>query len=156
MDFPRDSDGRQAKMQAHVLRFVVGEVKHLNFIVRAWQGKLSNSKFMDSQKVDMYLMTAGNIFPTECLPSIREKLLQADEDKLLMVQSAGMKKPMVAFWLNFFLGNLGAEYFYLGKTGLGIVKLLTCGVAGIWSFINLFTIIGYTKRENYKNFTMLL
>ena len=111
---------------------------------------------MDSQKVDMYLLTASKVFPSECVPRIREKLLQADENKLLMLQSAGIKKPMLAFWLNFFLGGLGAEYFYLGKAGLGVVKFLTGGGFLIWSLINLFTIIGYTKKQNYIKFTTLI
>ena len=110
---------------------------------------------MDSQKVDVYMMTAGKKLPAECLPTVRQKLLEADENKLMMLQSTELKDPMISFWLNFFLGGLGAEYFYLGKTGLGVVKLITLGGLGIWSLINLFTIIGTTKNENYQKFLML-
>lgn len=102
------------------------------------------------------MMTVSNVLPAECLPSIREKLLEADENKLLILQSSEMRSPMAAFWFNFFLGAFGAEYFYLGQTGLGIAKLLTCGGAGMWSLINLFAIIGYTKKTNYNKILMLL
>ncbi|MBU2695649.1 MULTISPECIES: NINE protein [Pimelobacter] len=40
---------------------------------------------------------------------------------------------LIFTWL---LGSLGIDRFYLGYTGLGIAKLLTCGGLGIWSLID--------------------
>ncbi|MBA2481035.1 MAG: TM2 domain-containing protein [Planctomycetes bacterium] len=48
---------------------------------------------------------------------------------------------VVAILLSFFLGGLGADRFYLGYIGLGVVKLLTFGGCGIWTLIDFILIV---------------
>lgn len=47
------------------------------------------------------------------------------------------KEWLTALLISVFVGGLGIDRFYLGYTGLGIAKLLTCGGIGIWTLIDI-------------------
>jgi TM2 domain-containing membrane protein YozV len=59
-----------------------------------------------------------------------------------------------AFLLSLFLGTLGVDRFYLGFTGLGLVKLLTGGGCGVWALID-FLIIGMGRAKDADGNTLL-
>ena len=59
-----------------------------------------------------------------------------------------MKSKGVAYLLWFFLGIFSAHRFYLGKTGSGILYLLTLQLFGIGWFIDLFTLGGMVDNYN--------
>jgi len=50
------------------------------------------------------------------------------------------KDWLTAVLLSFFVGMFGIDRFYLGYTGLGVLKLITLGLCGIWALIDLILI----------------
>lgn len=103
---------------------------------------------MDAQKVDLFMLTNGKFFPEQQLPFIRERLLDLDEGKTTLVQSMQFKDPTIGLILSLFLGAYGVDRFYLGDTGLGIGKLITCGGVGIWAIIDWFLIMNACREKN--------
>ncbi len=104
---------------------------------------------MQQQKVDQFMLAKGKYFPEEKSASIRGCLLAADDSKDSIIISMQFKDPTIALLLSLFLGGYGIDRFYLGDTGLGIGKLLTCGGFGIWAIIDWFLIMGATREKNY-------
>ena len=111
---------------------------------------------MEQQKVDMFIMANGKFFPEEKIPFLREKLLSVDESKWGMISALQYKDPTTALILSIFLGCYGIDRFYIGNTGMGVGKLLTCGGIGIWAIVDWFLISGATKQMNYDKLQTFL
>lgn len=111
---------------------------------------------MDSQKVDMFLMTSGKFFESHQLMAIREKLLTLDENKWVVLQTLDLKDPTTSLIVSILAGGLGIDRFLIGDTGLGIGKLLTCGGFGIWAIVDLFLIMGATREKNFMKLQQVL
>ena len=112
---------------------------------------------MDAQKVDMFIMINGSNLPEQKVYFIREKLLSLDDSKWAALSTIQFKNPTTALLLSIFLGAYGIDRFYIGNTGMGVGKLLTCGGKlltggglGIWTIIDWFLISGSTKEQNYN------
>lgn len=109
---------------------------------------------MEKEKINQFIMINGKFFPEMMIGEVKQKLESLDESKESMLMSTEWKNPTVAFLFAFFLGGFGVDRFWLGQTGLGVVKLITCGAAGIWSLIDLFTVMGRAKTYNYNKLMM--
>ena len=67
----------------------------------------------------------------------------------------GNRNHLTALLLAVFVGGLGVDRFYLGYTGLGVLKLVTFGGLGIWWLIDLILIatrsLGPADGSGYTN-----
>jgi hypothetical protein len=56
------------------------------------------------------------------------------------------KEWLTVVLLSWLLGTFGVDRFYLGQTGLGVGKLVTCGGCGIWA---LYDLIMFALRKQH-------
>ena len=105
---------------------------------------------MMSNFTDSFLSANTGSFPSEQLPSLRQRLSQLDESQAnQVIAAANIKNPTTALILSIFLGTLGVDRFYIGHVGLGVAKLLLAWLTfGIWTIIDWFLIINATKKAN--------
>lgn len=111
---------------------------------------------MDSQKVDMFLITNNKFFESYQLMEIKDLLTKVDDSKLTNVQIQQYKDPTTVLIVSLLGGTFGIDRFMIGDTGLGIAKLLTCGGFGIWTIIDWFLIMGATKSKNFEKLVTAL
>lgn len=57
------------------------------------------------------------------------------------------KSWKVALLLSLFVGFLGIDRFYIGRTRSAIVKLLTCGMFGIWWLSDIILIASDYRKD---------
>ncbi len=112
--------------------------------------------YMEQQKIDMYLMTNQKYFPAEKAVFLREKLALIDDQKFSLVSAVELKDPTTMLIISLFLGSLGVDRFMLGDTGMGVLKLLTCGCCGIMTIIDWFSVTKKTKEMNFDKVMALL
>lgn len=105
---------------------------------------------MDAQKVDMYLMANAKFFEGHQIAAVRDKLLTADDSRLLVLQASNLKDPTTILIVSLLAGSLGIDRFMLGDTGLGIGKLLTCGGFGVWAIVDWFLVMGRAREVNFE------
>ena len=85
------------------------------------------------------------------LEELRRELSQTELMQLEMVVRAERKDygTMMAFACIGFVGIAGINRFVMGEVGLGILWLLTFGLCGIGTIIDLVTMRGNVDRFNY-------
>lgn len=105
---------------------------------------------MDASKVDMYIMANQKYFPPEKMGFIRDALLSLDDNRFVLLTTVELKDPTTILIISIFLGTMGIDRFMIGDIGMGIFKLLTAGLCGIFTIIDWFLISNRTKLLNFE------
>lgn len=111
---------------------------------------------MDSQKVDLYIMSNAKYFESSQLLVIRERLSALEESKWILITSIELKDPTTSLIISVVAGYLGIDRFIIGDIGLGIGKLITCGGFGVWGIIDWFLIQDATRKKNFEKIQQFL
>ena len=104
---------------------------------------------------NLLLSTYGKYFPQERFADVKTILENMSEDKQAALAMAEFKDPTISLIISLLGGGLGIDRFYIGDTGLGIAKLLTCGGLGIWTIIDWVTIMGTVREKNFQKLLAL-
>lgn len=111
---------------------------------------------MDTQKVDLYVVSNQKYFPADKIVYLKEKLAQADEAKFNLVTACELKDPTTILIMSILFGGLGVDRFMLGQIGMGLLKLFTLGCLGILTIIDWFTVQKKAREINFNKIMLLL
>ena len=111
----------------------------------------ATSKFTDRDYlISTFIAENQKKFYPVDLVMLKDDLQNMSETELMTLASTNFKDPTVSMVLSVLLGGLGADRFYIGNPGLGVLKLITGGGLGIWWIIDMCIIMDKTKEANKK------
>ncbi|WP_295739694.1 TM2 domain-containing protein [uncultured Helicobacter sp.] len=87
-----------------------------------------------------------NKIPAEATLSLQQQLDKLPNDKISSLGFLPLKDPVIGLVLGLFLGHFGADRFYKGDIGLGILKIIL-GILGIVFFV-VFILAGAVMSSN--------
>lgn len=99
---------------------------------------------MDTNKVDLFMLSKGCIFPNAQLPLLRDMLINASGEDWVSINAVSFKNPTTALIMSFAAGTIGVDRFYLGQPLLGIGKLFLTLIYMAW-----LVAVAITDTENW-------
>lgn len=111
---------------------------------------------IDQQKVEMYIFSNREYFPSSKLVYLKSQLAKVDDRKFDMISTINLKSPQIITLVSLFLGIFGVDRFMVGNIAIGILKLLTGGLCGILWLYDFFTISERVKKRNFENIMIIL
>ena len=102
------------------------------------------------EKGEKYIKYNAEVLPPERMEILKEMMADATVGQYEMLTLEDLKQPKTAIILAIVLGFLGADRFYTGDIGLGLLKLFTYGGFGILWIIDIFTASKRAKEANYN------
>lgn len=105
---------------------------------------------IEQSRIDLFLAVNGKKFSAYQLSQIKAELPKLTEAQFQAILSQDFKDPTLMLLISLMGGILGIDRFMLNDTGLGIIKLLTCGGFYIWMIIDWFIIQDRAKEYNYN------
>lgn len=118
--------------------------------------KNNQQQVVDKQKVDMFIMSNQKYFPAGKIMFLKEKLYSLDDSKFSLLSTVEFKDPTTLLIISLFLGSFGIDRFMLKDTGMGVLKLLTCGCCGVLTIIDWFNVQNKAKEMNFNNLMLLI
>lgn len=111
---------------------------------------------IDQQKVEMYIFSNREYFPSSKLVYLKSQLAKVDDRKFDLISTINLKSPQIITLVSLFLGIFGVDRFMVGNIAIGILKLLTGGLCGILWLYDFFTISERVKKRNFENIMIIL
>ena len=119
---------------------------------------------MEQKQADQLIMMHSSKLAPEYIETIRERLLDLDYTQAAIL-FGNLKDPTLAIILSAVAGSLGIDRFYIGDIGIGVGKLLVFLVVGsltcfllcwVWWLVDIFLIMGATKKKNTETLMQAL
>ena len=105
---------------------------------------------MDNNKIATIMAQVREYIPHEKKMELQQRLSVMPDEAGMVISEVNFKSSTTTLILSIFLGDLGIDRFYVGDIGLGVLKLLTVGLFGVWGFIDIFLCYKKAKKKNYK------
>jgi TM2 domain-containing membrane protein YozV len=104
------------------------------------------SAYKQKEETWMYCSSCGEIIKkdSEICPKCGVRLKTQN--------TVTLSRWTILLLLSLFFGAFGADRFYVGKIGTGVLKLLTLGGCGIWSLIDLILLLMGKFKDKDGNY----